>query len=293
MRYSNEINREVLNIWQMLSIDQIHSNFYNCFPEYVERVPIESVNMDNIPCPICNEITLGAFFYTLDGEEIVEPLQRCCKKCEDIEIGEQAKKDWEKKKQQIDDREWFHCESSIELKDFQAYDNCTRRARLNAITYGNRTIKDGEIISLVILGKTGTGKTLLTKALANGFKKKGETVAFISAMELFRKIKATFGNAHAEKKFYETFANFSVVCIDDLGLEKMKANDSGVGWVESQWTKLIELRQGKITIYNSNLDELSLGKSIGERAYSRMLENAAFIDTWDGSDYRHKKKVDL
>lgn len=293
MRYSNQINREVLNIWQMMSIDQIHSNFYNCFPEYVERVPIESVNMDNIACPVCNEITLGAFFYRLDGEDIVEPLQRCCKKCEDVDIGEQAKRDWEAKKELIDNRDWFHCDTQIELKHFTTYDTCSTRARSKAIAYGNRTIQNGEIISLVIAGKTGTGKTLIAKALANGFKRKGETVAFLSAMELFRKIKATFGDAHAERKFYEQFAKFSCVVIDDIGLEKMKANDTGVGWVESQWTKLIELRQGKITIYTTNLDEIALGKSIGERAFSRMLENAAFIETWDGSDYRHKKKVDL
>lgn len=293
MHYSQQARNQVISFFEMLGEERIQSMFYHIHPEYVSVVPIESVSSKEIPCPRCETNTLTAFSYLLDGESKLEPLQAYCKDCEDINLSERAKHEWKTKKEAVDDREWFHCDESVTFNEFIAYDNSSRQAKAKAITYANKILNDKEVISLVVSGKTGTGKTMLSKALANGFRSKGYSVAFISAMDLFKKIKGTFDNAHEEKRLFEQYSAFDVMVIDDIGLEKMKANDTGVGWVESQWVKLIELRQGKITIFTTNLDEIALGKSVGERAYSRMHDGASFIDTWGGEDYRKKKKVDL
>ncbi|HET6872602.1 MAG TPA: hypothetical protein VFH42_06385, partial [Sporolactobacillaceae bacterium] len=62
-----------------------------------------------------------------------------------------------------------------------------------------------------------------------------------------------------------------------------------VSWTVTEWTRLIELRTGKSTVYTTNLDDFELPKVIGNRAFSRMYDNTLFIDLFT-DDYRKRLK---
>ena len=136
-----------------------------------------------------------------------------------------------------------------------------------------------------MMGTTGTGKTHLSKAIARTLKAKGLSVAFVEAIELFNMIKGTFGNDRAKQRLLDQYKTFDVVFIDDVGLETKKIDE--VSWSVSEWTGLINAREGKATVWTTNLDDDGLGEVIGKRSFSRMYVNTRFIDLFT-DDYRRR-----
>ena len=65
MPYLKEQQHNVIDFWKMAGPQRIQAMFYNIYPEYVSRVPIDSVEMKEIPCPRCDISTLSAFSYLL------------------------------------------------------------------------------------------------------------------------------------------------------------------------------------------------------------------------------------
>jgi DNA replication protein DnaC len=86
---------------------------------------------------------------------------------------------------------------------------------------------------------------------------------------------------------FNEYASFDLVCIDDVGLETKKTGE--VSWSVAEWTKIINAREGKATIYTTNFDDLALADVIGQRAFSRMYMDTVFIDLFT-DDYRKKLK---
>lgn len=171
------------------------------------------------------------------------------------------------------------------FKNYETHNGATQRALDTAKDYVRNLIKGNLKMNLLLMGSTGTGKTHLAKTIAKNAKEKNLNVAYIHAADLFGLIKKTFGHDRHNKKFYEEYKYFDLVIVDDVGLETKKIGE--VNWTVTEWTKLIDAREGKATVFTTNFDDIALAEVVGQRAFSRMYIDTRFIDLFT-DDYRKK-----
>lgn len=275
--------KAVQDIFMRLGVRRVEDLFFKARPEMINSV--SEVRMDKIECPGCEEKTLDAWIYKQSGDWLQEKVLPICNDCQKVALSKKVGKSIALKHQKVIDRDWYlisdHDESG--LKNFETPSPETIAAKNKASAYV-RSLLDGEARNLRLSGTTGTGKTHLAKAIARILKHEGKKVAFIGANELFSNIKGMFGNSHAQERFDEQFTKFDVVVIDDVGVETSKASE--VSWSSSEWVRLIDMREGKSTIYTTNFDEEKLASVIGARAESRMSRNAESIKLYTDQDYR-------
>ena len=76
--------------------------------------------------------------------------------------------------------------------------------------------------SLIIMGKSDTGKTHLAAAIANKLIKNGKIVLMGRLTTLLDMLKETFrDNTKSENELIELYSNVDMIIIDDLGTEKI------------------------------------------------------------------------
>lgn len=277
------MQKAVENIFDRLGFRRTEDLFFKARPEMIGSV--SEVRMDKIKCPGCEELRLDAWIYKQNGDWLQELVLPICNPCQQIALSKRYTSTLKTKHQKIIDGDWFLIDKNDEsgLKNFETKSPETLAAKDKASEYV-RSLLGGKTRNLRISGTTGTGKTHLAKAIARILKHEGKNVAFISADELFDKIKRTFGNDYAKERLYEQFAEFEYVIIDDVGVETSKADE--ISWTSSRWVQLIDLREHKSTVYTTNFDEKSLASVIGARAESRMSTNADHIELYTNKDYR-------
>jgi len=278
------------DFWSMFGHLRQEELFFKVHPELIEIV--SEVEIKKTECPSCKQDTRDSWIYTFDGLDYVEPVREICRDCEKEALSKEVGYSLSEKRKAVIAKGWFFLNESDTsgFKNFEEHDEKSIFAKRAAMEYTKRLLA-GEQLNLMMLGTTGTGKSHLAKAIAKTVKHKGKNVAYLTAARLFNKIKETFNNAYERERFNEHFKTFDVIVIDDVGLETKKVSE--VSWSTSEWTELMNLRDGKSTIWTSNFDEVSLGKVIGERTVSRMYENTIFIDNFTGEDFRKRKKVEV
>ena len=75
---------------------------------------------------------------------------------------------------------------------------------------------------LIIIGKSGVGKTYLACAIANQLMQNGQVVLVGRLANLLDKIKDSFSeNTITEKELIELYSGVDMIVIDDLGIEKI------------------------------------------------------------------------
>lgn len=272
-----------VDIWTMLGNPTQENLFFKARPEMISTV--SEVRMDKVECPGCKEITLDAWIYKQSGDWLQESVLPICNSCRQIALSKKHTATLKSKHQKVIDKDWYLISDFDEsgLKNFETPSPETIAAKEKTSAYV-RALLEGETRNLRLSGTTGTGKTHLAKAIARILKHEGKNVAFIGANELFTNIKKMFGNDHAQERFDKQFQDFEVVIIDDVGVETSKANE--ISWSSSEWVRLIDMREGKSTVYTTNFDEESLADVIGARAESRMSRNAESIKLYTDKDYR-------
>ena len=142
--------------------------------------------------------------------------------------------------------------------------------------------------NIVIVGKTGVGKTHLTSCLANELLEKDVSVCFITAFDLnesFLKYHTSFDKT--KYSWIEPFIEADVLFIDDLGTEPILKN------VTKNYFYLVlseRERFGRPVIITTNLMLDELNNRYDERICSRLCNkrnsNLIFID---GDDLRRVK----
>lgn len=115
--------------------------------------------------------------------------------------------------------------------------------------------------SLLLMGRTGAGKTHLACAVLNKFVSEGNTGRFIN-----------FPQFVSERQNNEELIETPLLVIDEIG----------IGGNEYTQTKLYELVNGRYeklnpTVYTTNLKKQELLESIGERNYRRIKETCEVI----------------
>lgn len=250
----------------------------------------EDVSLTKFKCSQCGELTIDGWEYR-SGEK-VESLTaaQTCNSCGTKELSRQVTEELLQKRDNNLVANWWYMDEkeTAGFKNYTPRNECTKEAKQRAIYYAQGFSQDSLIEkNLLIMGNPGTGKTHLSKAIARTLKARGFKVGYISAVDLFNKIKATFNNGSSER-LYEEMKKLDLFVIDDVGVETTKIND--VSWTIRTWTEIIDTRLGLANIWTTNLDDASLGDVVGQRACSRMYEDTRFIDLFT-DDYRKTKTI--
>lgn len=274
------------SFFDRLGVRRTEDLFFKIHPDYVKAV--SDVKMEWVKCPRCKEETKQAWVYCYNGDWNQEDVWPVCHDCLQESYAKQVGAQLVQKRKDVVDGEWYFISATEQqgFKNFEELNPETTAAKKQAADYTSDLL-NGQIRNMQISGTPGTGKTHLAKAIARTLKHKGKSVAFIESVTLFDKIKGTFGNQVALERLQKQFSEFEVVVIDDVGVETRKQDE--LSWSSGEWVKLIDLRQGKSTVYTTNFDKEKLRNVIGARAVSRMSENLETIELFTpDQDYREK-----
>lgn len=146
-----------------------------------------------------------------------------------------------------------------------------------------------EPLNILFTGGYGVGKSHLAKSITDGIMEKENpetkrkyTAVFISVPKLLRKIRSTYNRNSeiSEGDIFEVLETVDVLVLDDMGAEKQ--ND----WSEERLFDIIDSRQGMHTIYTSNYNEKDLFNLLGERNFSRIVNEDTKIIEIEGENYR-------
>lgn len=163
--------------------------------------------------------------------------------------------------------------------------------------------RNGKLPNILLAGGTGSGKTMLSNALAKAVYRKAVTLdinngiesyqagnkcaKLIKSRDITEQAKATWGDYQSsEYQLIEHLSRFELLIIDDLGdndtasNEVMAANDKGrIGQI------LDKRYQKHPTVITTNLDVDGVAAHLGDRAWDRLQENLIIIKC-DWASYR-------
>lgn len=146
------------------------------------------------------------------------------------------------------------------------------------------------VMNLYFSGEPGLGKSHLAVSIANAVMEKGYPAVFISVPKLLRKIRNTYSKNSelSEDELFAALEDIPLLMLDDIGVENR--ND----WVEEKLFDLIDNRQGKHTIYTSNISAeqlLDKQQGYGNRDGSRILNRATSPIPLEGNNYRIQELI--
>src|SRR5665811_2051823 len=121
--------------------------------------------------------------------------------------------------------------------------------------------------SIWLMGETGTGKTTLAMLVSKRALEAGHSVAIYSLPKLLARIRRTYDAEAGEDsylEFFERLTSVDLLHLDDLGAER-----------HSDWVIKQLYEDGRSVIVTTNLDDELLGKQIGPRTVSRLVEMCA------------------
>lgn len=144
--------------------------------------------------------------------------------------------------------------------------------------------------TLLFIGKTGTGKTHLSSAIARQVIERGFSVMYDSSSNIFRAFeddqfnKDRFRHSRGEafEPRSEKYMNTDLLVIDDLGTEFITQ------FTVSCLYNLINTRQNKglSTIISTNFSPDEISRKYEDRLYSRLLGSETVVLQFVGPDYR-------
>lgn len=286
---------------QLLSMQHVYlKSLLKIHPE-LEGLELETKFKRDLECPECGEQEkgTGALFYRMVGNEDWHQAGEVfkCSLCRDAEALEAYMSiSKQEQRNQIAERlmqEYLMLPEGLANAGFKNYDEInqvTANAKEKAIAYTKGFSANPENrYNLLIQGNPGTGKSHLCAAITRTLKEKGFIVGYITTGQVLTKIKSTYqkGSAKTEESILEDLKKIDCLVIDDIGSEAIGGKED---WRKGMIFELVESRNGKPTIYTSNLTESELERAVGERVNSRLYNNTQFIDLFT-EDYRKKLRV--
>lgn len=125
---------------------------------------------------------------------------------------------------------------------------------------------------IFLSGEVGTGKTYLTRAMANELIEQGKIVKLVTAFQMsrdFKEYRSTYNEAILDK-----YLSCEFLFIDDLGTEVIYKNST----IEFLYQVLNERQMRKLcTIITSNLDLAEIRDRYDERIFSRIANRETSI----------------
>lgn len=139
--------------------------------------------------------------------------------------------------------------------------------------------------NLLFTGSYGLGKSHLAKSIADGIMSKRYEAIFISVPKLLSRLKASYdrGTEYTELDLIEALNKTDLLVLDDLGAEKSS------DWSFEKLFEIVDSRQGMNTIYTTNFTPEDLITKLGERNFSRVMNQDTELIKMDGDNYRLSK----
>lgn len=169
---------------------------------------------------------------------------------------------------------------SKSLDNYQTKEEETATAMTHAIDF-IKEVLNGQPMHMVLSGKSGVGKSHLCMAVCWAIledSKYSKRVLFINYRELLERRKASFNDqleAKNQLALLQDIKTVDFVVIDDLGAE-LGGNGikDSTSFNNDVLYSILEARQNKALMVNTNLTSDEIKKAYGERILSRILKNA-------------------
>ena len=139
--------------------------------------------------------------------------------------------------------------------------------------------------SVLIVGRTGTGKSHIAQALGHRACRAGYSVLFVTANDLFKQLRAGRADGSHDRRLAR-FASVDVLLVDDLGLRALSPDEA------NDLYEVIRLRyQHAPLVITSNRDVDEWGALFGDpllasAAMDRVLHDAHVL-VFDGDSFRN------
>ena len=147
---------------------------------------------------------------------------------------------------------------------------------------------DNSFENLMIYGETGTGKSFLSHCIAHELIRRGKSVLYLTADDLFSMLgdDAFRRNRDGESRHSDQILSADLLIIDDLGTEYTNA------FVSSRLFACVNERslKKKATIISTNLNLSEFQKRYSERISSRIFSSYKLIRL-TGNDIRIQKQM--
>lgn len=155
-------------------------------------------------------------------------------------------------------------------------------------------LKNGEIFNVVFTGNAGTGKSHLSYSMLQELNQLQEKrCLFVNMASLFTKLRSVFdGNKqYSEYDLLEPIKQADFVVLDDLGSEigKINASTQASDYVTRTLYEILNARQNKVTIWNTNLSSTVLKQIYDAKVVSRLFKKISNrVVVFDWSDERRR-----
>ncbi len=146
-----------------------------------------------------------------------------------------------------------------------------------------------EYSNLLLMGKTGLGKTFLCNSIAKAVLDKGFTVIYLSAGRLFKTLQEEQFNNNSDTEFssfFEDVLSVDLLIIDDMGTEFPTVLTG------SQLFNILNERivNKRPTVISTNMMPEGIKELYSDRVLSRLTDSFEFLKL-TGEDIRIKKKI--
>lgn len=154
-----------------------------------------------------------------------------------------------------------------------------------------QSVANGDIANLFIQGKPGVGKSHLAYSICLKLNDGNRKVMFVSINELLRRILDTIRNKDAtdsEQAIIARLIAVDILVLDDIGAEVGNIDNHGAAsdFVSKVIFAVLDGRQGKCTIFTTNLTGAKIKQIYDMRTVSRMFRDFKHIVFKETNDYR-------
>lgn len=137
-------------------------------------------------------------------------------------------------------------------------------------------------VNVVLAGEVGVGKSHLAVACCKTIVDRNFSSIFISVPRLLSELRTTYGTEKqlSELEYLKKLEEVDLLVLDDIASCKM------TDWATEKMFSIIDIRQGKNTIYTTSKSSKQIIALYGEDIVSRMLSHKEYMFKLDGQDQR-------